>query len=200
MKKIANIVTTNNRLNVGDIYNVCRSIDNIEIGLPTLIIGYEYASEVIENFSILEKEYPEQNLYWTFKKTEKRDEYEADLLNFCNMSILETIKGVKYEYIDLVNMPFNRVKKMVQYLCSKDSKTILLLRGFVFIYSDKYKITWGLSTELCEFFGVSKSKIINKLACSKSNKLIKMEDIDDELKKVSGNNLHLLAPLYHQFM
>ena len=53
----------------------------LDSDLPKLIIGLELSKRHIDNFSIIEKK-ANDNLYWTFKKTEKRNDYEKDLNNF----------------------------------------------------------------------------------------------------------------------
>jgi hypothetical protein len=70
--KVANIVSNNN-INVSEEFNVVKSMDEIIHGLPTLIIGFDYVNKNYPDFNILDIEL-EPNLYWTVKKTERRDE------------------------------------------------------------------------------------------------------------------------------
>ena len=80
-KSVANIITNSNKIDFEFKYNKCKSLEEIDVSLPTLIIGYNNAKRYIKNFNILNKAYPEQKIWWTFLKTEKRvdyDEYEYD--------------------------------------------------------------------------------------------------------------------------
>ena len=45
MKKIANIVSQNN-IDVSELFNVVKTIDEIENGLPTLIIDFDYVNKI----------------------------------------------------------------------------------------------------------------------------------------------------------
>ena len=71
--KVANIVSNNN-INVSEEFNVVKSMDEIIHGLPTLIIGFDYVNKNYPDFNILDIEL-EPNLYWTVKKTERRDKH-----------------------------------------------------------------------------------------------------------------------------
>lgn len=199
MKKIANILTTNNRLELGEAYNICRCNDCLDDTLPTLIIGYDNAESIIKDFNILKKDYPEQNLFWTYKKNEKRDEHDSDLKRFCQMVLRNKANEAKYEYIDIINMGYRRISKLIRYIDGNDEKKILFLKGFAFIYSERYKMIWGLSLSLCEFLGVKKSKIINRIKKNKNNSIIDFKTIPTDIKKSVGNNIHWLLPLYDYY-
>jgi hypothetical protein len=75
--KIANIVTSN-KIDISEQFNIVESMDNIIHGLPTLIVGFDTVNNLYPDFDILEIKV-EDNIYWTFKKNEKRDKYDEDL-------------------------------------------------------------------------------------------------------------------------
>lgn len=199
MKKIANILTTNNKLELGGAYNICRCMDCLDDTLPTLIIGYDNAQEYIKDFNILKKDYPEQNLYWTFKKTERRDEHNEDLKKFCNKVLKEQAEKAKYEYIDILNMGYRRISNLIKYIDGTDHKRVLFIKGFVFIYSERYSVVWGLSLKLCEFLGIRKMKIIDRIKRNRNNYIIDLKEVPADIKKNVGNNLHWLLPLYDYY-
>lgn len=199
MKKIANILTTNNKLELGEAYNICRCMDCLDDTLPTLIIGYDNAQEYIKDFNILKKDYPEQNLYWTFKKTERRDEHNEDLKKFCNKVLKEQAEKAKYEYIDILNMGYRRISNLIKYIDGTDHKRVLFIKGFVFIYSERYSVVWGLSLKLCEFLGIRKMKIIDRIKQNRNNHIIDLKEVPADIKKNVDNNLHWLLPLYDYY-
>lgn len=199
MKKIANILTTNNKLELGEAYNICRCMDCLDDTLPTLIIGYDNAQEYIKDFNILKKDYPEQNLYWTFKKTERRDEHNEDLKKFCNKVLKEQAEKAKYEYIDILNMGYRRISNLIKYIDGTDHKRVLFIKGFVFIYSERYSVVWGLSLKLCEFLGIRKMKIIDRIKRNRNNHIIDLKEVPADMKKNVDNNLHWLLPLYDYY-
>lgn len=199
MKKIANILTTNNKLELGEAYNICRCMDCLDDTLPTLIIGYDNAQEYIKGFNILKKDYPEQNLYWTFKKTERRDEHNEDLKKFCNKVLKEQAEKAKYEYIDILNMGYRRISNLIKYIDGTDHKRVLFIKGFVFIYSERYSVVWGLSLKLCGFLGIRKMKIIDRIKRNINNHIIDFKEVPADIKKNVDNNLHWLLPLYDYY-
>jgi len=73
MKKIANIVSTQ-KVDVSEYFNVVESMDEIIHGLPTLIVDYYYIDKHYPNFDIAVSKI-QDNLFWTFKRTHKRDKY-----------------------------------------------------------------------------------------------------------------------------
>ena len=81
---VANIITKNN-LNVDKYFNVVESLDEIIQGLPTLIIGWDIVKEINPKADFIDKKILE-NIFWTSKKTERRDIFEEDLYNFINYS------------------------------------------------------------------------------------------------------------------
>ena len=79
MVKLGNILVNNRINNFGGLFNVVDDMSMVDNSLPLLIIGYEKASDIIKNFSILQKEYNNGMLQWTFSKTERRSDYCTDL-------------------------------------------------------------------------------------------------------------------------
>ena len=65
--------------------NFVEVVDNIEkIDDPTkpfIIIGMNEAKKLVDDFNALEKQLDE-DVFWTFSKTERRVDYERDLENF----------------------------------------------------------------------------------------------------------------------
>jgi hypothetical protein len=73
--------------------------------------------------------------------------------------------------------------------------------NFVFIYSKKYRCVFGLSLSLCEYCGIDKSKIINKIKSNPNNKIINgLSFIDDETRRIIGDNIHYMLPLFEYFV
>jgi hypothetical protein len=115
---VANIVS-NNKINVSEDFNVVKSMDEIIHGLPTLIVGFDYMDKHYPDFNILDRKVSE-NLYWTFKKTERRDKHDEDLTWFMVNSYNDLIKDISYVFID-----------PLQY---KTKVLLKILRKILFIY------------------------------------------------------------------
>lgn len=202
MVKLGNILVNNRINNFGGLFNVVDDMSMVDNSLPLLIIGYEKASDIIKNFSILQKEYNNGMLQWTFSKTERRSDYYTDLEKFKEYCIMRNVKDIKYSYIDIIGYSFSRIKKLIQYINSDDKKICFVTKDskFIFIYSEKYNVVWGLSLTLCEYIGVGKQKILSKIRKNKNNRFINnIGLISEDIRKKIGENTHYLLPTYLYF-
>lgn len=202
MTKIGNIVSDGTSNGFGNLFNVFTQYSQVDNKLPTLIVGYNKASEIIDNFSILKKEYNNGMLRWTFSKTERRSDYIKDLEIFKEYCMMQKVKGIKYIYIDIISYGYNRIKKLIHYINSNDKKLCFLTRNsnFIFIYSEKYNTIWGLSLTLCDYIGVDKQKVVNKIRKNKTNRFIQnIGIISEDFRKKIGENTHYLLPIYLYF-
>lgn len=197
VKKIGNIVTKTKKNIFGDIFNVVNSFDDIIMGIPTLIIGIEEAKKHIGGFNILEKHYGD--LWWTFKKTESRCEYEEDIIDFYRYAILKEVEKNRYVYIDPIRFKLDSIKKTVKFLKGNEKKYVFLTRNsnFMFIYSEKYSTVFGLSIELCEYFGVNRHKVFKLLR--NAQYVHDLSFMSEDIRKVVGSNTHYLPVLYTYF-
>jgi hypothetical protein len=155
---IANIVSDNN-LNVSCDFNVVKSLDNIIQGLPTLIIGWEYIKKNYPDYDIIDRKLSE-NLYWTFKKTEKRDFYEEDLYKFVQNTYQNLISDVEYIFVDPILLKRKSLVKILKKIYN--SNIISYLHdNMIYIYLDKY--IFGIDLNLLDFIDIDRQKILNKI-------------------------------------
>ena len=202
MQKLANIVTKGRKSDFSEIYNVVSSCEGIDVNLPTLYIGLATAKKCIENFSILQKHYKEQNCWWTFSKTERRNDYLNDIEKFQEYVILDALKSVKYEYVNFIRYKRSRIANFIKYIYSSTEKICFFTResNFLFIYDTKLKTIFGLSLTLCEYCGVNKSKIITKIKSNTNNVFINgISFLNSDIKRIIGSNIHYILPLYCYF-
>ena len=82
--KIANIVTVNS-LEVNDNINIVDNIDNIIQGLPTLVTSYDWVKDNYDDYDFYDKKLND-DLYWTFAKTERRDIFYSDIEDFITIA------------------------------------------------------------------------------------------------------------------
>ena len=202
MQKIANIVTSGRKTEFSDIYNVVSSCEYIDETLPTLYIGLNNAKKCIKNFSILQKEYKEQNCWWTFSKNERRNDYVNDLELFQRDVILHSVNIVRYEYVDFIKYSRKRIVNFIKYIYSDAKKLCFITRGgcFIFIYDEKLKIVFGLSLSLLEYLNINRYKVINKIKSNVNNKfIVNTSFLKSDVKGIIGNNTHYILPLYCYF-
>lgn len=196
--KIGNIVTQSNKHGFGAEFNVVTDCSEIIQGLPTLIIGVNEAKKCIENFNILKKNYDNGKMWWTYKKTERRCDYEDDVNSFIEYAVSKLRKNIRYEYIDLMNYKLERVKKLIRYIDSNERKKLMFSKNglFLFIYSEKYKVIFGLSLSFCEYIGIKKEKVIARIKQNKNNRFVyDFSSIDSRIRNILGSETHCIVAL-----
>ena len=156
--KIGNIVSTSS-VSVSEDFNVVQSLDEIIQGLPTLIVGWDYVKKNYPDYDVTDRKLAD-NLYWTVKKTEKRDIYEEDLFYFIQNTYNGLVKDIDYYYLDPFS--FNR-KQLVRLLKKLNTcKSISYHHdNMVYIYVEDYIL--GIDISLMEFIGFKYDKIIDKI-------------------------------------
>lgn len=176
--KIANIVS-NTKLNVSEDFNVVESLDNAIQGLPTLLIGWDYVKEHFSHYDIINRTLSD-NLYWTFKKTEKRVLHEEDIYNFVERVYKNLVKDINYVFIDPILFEKRKIKKILRKINSIKSVVSYKYDNMIYMYGEN--IIFGVDLSLLDFIGLSKDKIEKKIE-KLSNIFLRNEDIFIEYKK-----------------
>lgn len=187
--KIGNIVSPT-KINVSEDFNVVKSLDEIIQGLPTLIIGWDYIKKKYPDYDILTRKLSD-NLYWTFKRNEKRDLHEEDIYNFVQNTYNNLVNKIIYYFVD----PFSLSRKALVKLLKKlnESKLISYYHdNMCYIYFD-YLIL-GVDLTFMEFIGIAREKILNRINVKSDIFLIKdaifieykqrVESLDNQVKFV----------------
>ena len=120
MKKIANIVSSSN-VNVSEFFNVVKTMDEIEHGLPTLIIDYDYVVKHYPDFDITNM-LLEPNIYWTLKKNQSRDKHTEDLNIFINKVYEDLFKQITYFFVDVIQYQRKSIIKTIRKINSIKNK------------------------------------------------------------------------------
>lgn len=203
MKYIANLLADKqNIFSFDKTVKICLSKKDIIPSLPTLIIGYNLAQHIIQNFNILEKCYPEQNLYWTFSKYEKKYDYNSDIENFYNIAVHKLIDDIKYQYINIYQIKYSEIKNIVNFINNEQYKLIFYdsKKENLFIYNKNKKIIYGISLNTCAYIGIPKSKIIKKLNKNKMNIVITAINwYSDRMQRIIYNKIYYFLPIYDYF-
>jgi hypothetical protein len=156
---VANIVTKNN-LNVDKYFNVVESLGEIIQELPTLIIGWDIVKEINPKADFIDKKISE-DIFWTFKKTERRDIFEEDLYNFINYSYNLLVNNIKYEFIDLILLTEPKLKTIFKIL-KKSTKLIgYKYNNMLYLYSNN--IIYGFDLKLVSYLGYNQETTFEKI-------------------------------------
>lgn len=156
---VANIVTKNN-LNIDKYFNVVESLDEITQGLPTLIIGWDMVKAINPNVDFIDKKLSD-DVFWTFKKTERRDIFEEDLYNFIHYSYNLLIKNVNYKFIDLILLSELELKNTFKIL-KKSTKLIgYKYNNMLYLYTDN--TIYGFDLKLLTYLDLDVDKTFEKI-------------------------------------
>ena len=173
--KIANIVS-HQKVNVSQEFNVVESMDNIIHGLPTLILGFDYVNKHYPEFDVMERKLGD-NLYWTVKRTEKRDKYEEDLSWFITKVLTDLISEISYVFVDPIQYNSRTIRKVIRKFHSMENKITYQNGQMLYIYAEK--IIFGVDLKLLKYVGLDfkkiKEKIISKSSVFLTNDKILIE-------------------------
>ena len=191
MSSLGYIVSDTKIKNLKGFVEQVNDVSLADLTKPTLFVGIENAKKKKKNFSILDKKYGD-NIYWTFKKTEKRVEFEDDIEKFYNNIIYNISCNIKYYYINIYNLKYNKIKKLYNILFSDKGKYIYISNEMIYLlYKDN--IILGISLNLLEYIKIKKEKILSKLYSNKNN--IICTDVSKCVKAIRneiGNNKYVV--------
>lgn len=156
---VANIVSQSD-INISEDFNVVKSMDEIIHGLPTLIIGFDYVNKHYPDFNILNFTI-EPNLYWTFRKNEKRDKYEHDLSLFITKVYCDLVQEISYIFVDPIHYNKKTLYKIIKKIKSLKNIVSYIHNDMIYIYSDK--LIFGVDLNLLEYIGFKKDGVKDKI-------------------------------------
>lgn len=192
MKKLGYIVSKRKIKNIVDFVGLVNSVEDIEDPTkPFIIIGLEEAKEIAPNFSILNKVL-DTDVFWTFGKTERRTEHERDLENFYKYVLDKSIKDIKYYYINILNLKYNKIKKLLEIINSNEKKYIYTSNDMIYIYYNK-NIIIGISLRIIKYINIDIKKIFKILYRNKNNIIYNTDSfLTQEMKRVISNKKYVI--------
>lgn len=176
--KIANIVS-NQKVNISQEFNVVDSMDDVIHGLPTLILGFDYVNKHYPDFDVMSRKLGD-NLYWTVKRTEKRDKYEEDLSWFVTKVLTDLISEISYVFVDPIQYNSRTIRKVIRKFHSMQNKITYQNGQMLYIYDEK--IIFGVDLKLLKYIGLDYNKIKEKII-RKSKVFLTNDKILIEYKK-----------------
>lgn len=161
-----------------DIIQVVKNESECILDVPKLIIGLSKAKEYAQSkgfeFDILDHMFPDGNM-WTFKKTEKREIYEENIIEFKNYIIKSISKNINYYYINIYNLKYKDIKRLYNILFNNKFN-----RNINYIFIDKEMMYYclennnviGISLGLMKYMGIDREKVISKIKSGKNNSIV----------------------------
>lgn len=191
MKVLGYIVSKNKIKDTVGFVKIVNSYEEVnDLTKPILIIGLDEAKKFKGGFSILNKNI-DKNIFWTYSKTERRIDYEKDILDFYNYILEENINNISYKYINMLTLTKNKCKNMLKLLNNDILKYIYISNNMIYCYYND--IVFGFSLEISEYCGINKDKIL-KMLKSNSHVKISYNDyfIDNNIKKLINNKKYVI--------
>jgi len=190
MRKLGYIVTDKKINNVKDFVGVVDDISLADPTKPVLLVGIENAKKNIKNFSILNKKVND-NLFWTFKKTEKRVDFENDINYFYNYIIYNITRNIKYYYINILKLKYNKIKKLYNILFSGEKNYIYISNNMLYVLYNGSVL--GISLSILEYINVDTKKIFKKLYSNENNIICtNASDCVKSIKAEIGNKKYVV--------
>lgn len=154
------IITRSKRIDANELIDVTSDITSIDPSIPTLVVGKQLAVEMFgaDKVKVLNKNI-DKNISWTFLKTERRSDFEKDILNFKNDVMRRITKSVKYYYVDVITSSAYKMMRFVRMLADGRSKTVFIRNNNMYIYVDKW--VFGVSLDDIEYIGIDRNKVFS---------------------------------------
>lgn len=195
MEKLGYILTNRKVKNTRAYVGIVDKIESIDLRKPLLIVGLNNAKKYSKgNFSILEKHLYD-DVYWTFEKNEKRDDYEKDINSFYKRIISHILINVKYYYIDILKLMYSKAKKLYQILVNgsenNEKNYIYIINEMIYLLHDGN--IFGISLKMLRYCGINVEKVMDKIK-SNENNVICCEDTNyiTKLKRDIGDKTYII--------
>lgn len=147
--------------NVG-IFHVTSNLEDIIMGIPTLVVGWSKVKQLFDNVSILKWEI-DANTYWTFSKYERRNRLNEDLIKFKNLCVDRTIKGLTYVYFNSLISSKYKKSLMLNSLNDGFEKKLLIWNDMCYICWRDIKFILGISMRDVEYEGKERQFFIETM-------------------------------------
>jgi hypothetical protein len=179
------IVTDRKLKNIDGFVGQVGDISLADSTKPILIASWKKAKQDPRYESILEKQLDE-NVFWTFSKSESRSDFEDDLKNFYNIIYNNILNNINYYYINIFKLKYNNIKKLYNIILnSEENKDIYLSKNILYIPHNG--IILGLSLSVLEYCGVPMNKVLDRIKSKGINIIEDNKKFIFKLSKQLGN-------------
>lgn len=194
MKYIGNIIT-DKKVNFDSLINKCKSYNDIDTSVPTLIIGWNNVKSIFPNVSILDKEI-NSNVFWTFGRTERRVDYERDINSFYLYCIKNISSHIKYKFFNVTTTTYSKCKRLINFISNNILKTIYIHDdSSIFILFENNVI--GISLNDIDYLNIKKEKVLNIINKNSNNRVIENDNfLSIRMRRIIGDNKIIIPYLY----
>lgn len=161
----------------------------------TLIIGKKNAENICgkDNIKVLNRQIS-NNLFWTYSKMEKRNEFEMDVENFYKMVYNSVSKRITYIPINFYTLRYNGAKKLIESIKIEDKKVALVTDRMAYLLIGS--IVYGISFDELEYIGINKDKIHKKMRMNGVKIVHDFSFFNEQIKKYINNSKIIIPYLF----
>lgn len=168
MKTLGYIITDRKMNDIEGFVEQVKDYSDADPTKPILIVGWNNAKLHRGYRNILERELA-PGVFWTFKKSESRSEFEQDLKKFYKYIYDNILMDVRYYYVNILDLKYSKLKKLYSIFNSKERKNIYISNSI--LYTMYNGIILGVSLEVLEYCGVKRDKVMSLLSSNPGNRI-----------------------------
>lgn len=164
---------------------VVQSLSKVPEGKPCLIVGYKNVKSLFSNVNILERSIDDR-VSWTFSKTEKRDCFEKDVIEFQKNVYNRIIRDVRYFYINIFALSNNEVRRLLNVIRSDKKHFYYCKNDMLYLSSiEEPNKTFGISLKMLNYRGINIKNVLKKIHSNKENHVVyNTNDVMKNLKYI----------------
>lgn len=197
MQTLGYIISKTRIRGVADFVEVVSDPSLFESEKPAMIVGLEMAKKTIDNFSIINKN-PKKDKFWTFGKTERRIDFDKDIIKFYDYILESKIEEIKYYYVNVLNLKYQRIKNLLNILYSDTKKWGYIYKNMLYLYHEGYIL--GISMEILNYMGIDVKKHLNKILKNSNIKIFFNDTTINPYMKQFSKNKRFLIPYFLSLM
>ena len=182
VEKLGTIISKTKPRYVNGYIMVVDDVSKADMSKPTLIVGTDFAKSVLGVLNVYNR-HPSENIWWTFGKTERRSEMEADIQTFCKFVLDMEIQKVRYHYVSLDKLPLSRKKSLLKVMMTPLYHCCCLFGEMLYIHLGDTDVL-GISLPLLDYYGIDTDKVIKKLTDYGGSRVYDEESVI--VKKLTG--------------
>ena len=185
MKYIANILT-DKAFSDSELYNVVPDKNSLIKGIPTLVVGWEFAKLNYPKVSIIDWKI-EDGVYWTFGNRERRSAFEDRTKKFREIAINQFIKSVKYVNVNMLTSTNQEKIDFMKTLSCSDGIKIYYQFGMAYIYNPCEGVVYGVSLREIDYIGKNAKGFLSEIYGMENAEGVDAENLSSTVKYAFRN-------------
>lgn len=193
--KIANIYTTSKFEN--ELYNVTDKKENLLPNIPTLIIGWQNAKKLYPGADILNWKISD-DVYWTFGKRERRNEYEEKLDSFLELAVTALDKTTVYRFVNLLSESNDIKRALLSKISSDSQKAALKYYDMLYITEADYNVVYGISLRDIDYEGKDRNCVLKLVKENPNIEYIEEDEcsVCNDIISIMKNKVYLATRIF----